>query len=62
MLGPLGPVVGWISFNGIALVIANSWGLKDGEWKGYPEAKKVMLIGNGILILSFIVLGIANGM
>ncbi|MCP1225832.1 L-rhamnose/proton symporter RhaT [Sebaldella sp. S0638] len=51
-----------LSNNGIALVIANAWGLKDGEWKGYPEAKKVMFIGNGILIISFIVLGIANGM
>ncbi|MFQ7236216.1 MAG: L-rhamnose/proton symporter RhaT [Enterococcus hulanensis] len=61
LLGEYGTVVGWIGFNALALVISNVWGLKDGEWKGYIKPKKVMLIANGILIASWIILGIING-
>lgn len=60
MLGPIGSSVGWLAFNGLALIISNAWGLKDGEWKGFPGPKKQLLIGNAILILSWIVVGIAN--
>lgn len=62
LLGDFGPVVGWVAFNGLALIIANLWGFKDGEWKGFPKAKNVALIGNAIIIVSLVVVGIANGM
>lgn len=62
LLGSLGPVVGWVAFMGISLVISNIWGLKDGEWKGFKKPMKVMMMGNGILILSLIVVGIANSL
>lgn len=62
LLGDFGPVVGWVAFNGLALIVANLWGFKDGEWKGYPKAKNVALIGNAIIIVSLVVVGIANGM
>ena len=62
LLGSFGPVVGWVAFNGLALIIANLWGFKDGEWKGHPKARNVALIGNAIIIVSLFVVGIANGM
>ncbi|WP_150266904.1 L-rhamnose/proton symporter RhaT [Paenibacillus tepidiphilus] len=62
LLGPLGSVVGWLAFNGLSLIISNAWGLKDGEWKGFAAPKKLLLWGNVILILSWIVVGIANSM
>lgn len=62
LLGPLGPVVGWLAFNGLALIISNAWGLRDGEWKGFAGPKRLLLYGNVILILSWIVVGIANQM
>lgn len=62
MLGAMGPVVGWVAFNGLALIIANIWGFLDGEWKGFKEAKKVALFGNAIIIVALIVVGISNGL
>lgn len=62
MLGDLGPVVGWIMFNGLALIIANVWGFRDGEWKGFPKARNVALIGNAVIVIALVVLGIVNGM
>ena len=62
LLGDFGPVVGWVAFNGLALIVANAWGFKDGEWKGFPKAKNMALIGNAIIIVSLVVVGIANGM
>lgn len=62
MLGPIGSSVGWLAFNGLALIVSNGWGLKDGEWKGFPTPKKWLLTGNLILIISWIVVGISNGL
>ncbi|OKP96950.1 L-rhamnose/proton symporter RhaT [Paenibacillus sp. P46E] len=62
LLGPLGAVVGWLAFNGLSLIISNAWGLKDGEWMGFAAPKKLLLWGNIILILSWVVVGIANSM
>lgn len=61
LLGEYGTVVGWIGFNALALVVSNIWGLKDGEWTGYKKPKKVMLIANAILILSWVIIGMVNG-
>jgi L-rhamnose-H+ transport protein len=60
LLGGFGPVVGWIGFNALGLIIANAWGLKDGEWEGYDKAKKFLLSADGILIVSLVILGISN--
>ncbi|WP_138494145.1 L-rhamnose/proton symporter RhaT [Paenibacillus pinistramenti] len=62
LLGPLGSSVGWLAFNGLALIVSNAWGLKDGEWKGFAEPKKMLLTGNFILIVSWVLVGIANGL
>lgn len=62
LLGNLGPVVGWVVFNALALVVSNFWGLKIGEWTGFEQPKKVLMYGNIILLISFICVGIANGM
>ena len=62
LLGELGPVIGWIMFNGLALIVANAWGFKDGEWTGFPGPRKIALAGNAVIIIALIVLGISNGM
>ena len=62
MLGTLGPVVGWVAFNGLALIIANAWGFLDGEWKGFAKARKVALYGNAVIIAALVVVGISNGL
>ncbi|WP_410769562.1 L-rhamnose/proton symporter RhaT [Fontibacillus sp. BL9] len=62
MLGPIGSSVGWLAFNGLALIVSNGWGLKDGEWKGFAGPKKWLLAGNVILIVSWIVVGISNAL
>ena len=61
MLGAMGPVAGWILFNALALIISNAWGVKTGEWKGTVAAKKWLLAGNAVLILSWIFVGLSNG-
>jgi L-rhamnose-H+ transport protein len=60
LLGDLGPVVGWVSFNALSLVISNIWGLITGEWKGFRHPTKILLYGNIILVISFVIVGIAN--
>jgi L-rhamnose-H+ transport protein len=62
ILGDLGPVIGWVMFNGLALIVANLWGFKDGEWKGFVRPRNVALIGNLIIIVALVVLGVTNGM
>lgn len=62
LLGTLGPVVGWVAFNGLALIIANAWGFLDGEWKGFEKAKRVAIYGNAVIIAALVVVGISNGL
>ncbi len=59
-LGTLGPVIGWILFNALALIISNLWGLKIGEWNGCQKAKKVLFSGNAILITSWVFTALSN--
>lgn len=59
-LGSLGPVIGWVAFNALSLVISNLWGVFTGEWKGFKKPQKYLVIGNIILVLSFIIVGVAN--
>ena len=60
LLGSLGPVVGWVAFNGLALIIANMWGFWDNEWKGYPKARNVSIMGNAVIIAALVILGVSN--
>lgn len=60
MLGEMGPVAGWIVFNALALIVSNAWGIKLGEWKGTDKAKKLLLAGNAVLILSWVFIGLSN--
>lgn len=62
LLGDFGPVVGWVAFNGLALIIANAWGFKDGEWKGFSKARNVALVGNAVIIVALVIVGVANGL
>ncbi len=62
LLGDLGPVVGWIGFMSLALIIANLWGIKTGEWKGFKRPLSMMNLGNIILIISVIAVGYANSL
>lgn len=62
LLGDLGPVIGWIAFLSGALIISNAWALKTGEWRGYERPKKMMLLGNVVLVLSVAIVGYANGL
>jgi L-rhamnose-H+ transport protein len=59
-MGNLGPVIGWVMFMALALIVSNLWGLKTGEWKNLRKPKQYLLIGNAILIISWIILGFAN--
>lgn len=59
-MGNLGPVIGWVMFMALALIVSNLWGLKTGEWKNLKKPKNYLLIGNLILIISWIILGFAN--
>lgn len=62
MLGRLGPVIGWVMFNGLALIVANLWGFADGEWKGHRKPRNVALVGNLIIVIALVLLGITNAM
>ncbi|WP_317431636.1 hypothetical protein [Parolsenella catena] len=62
MLGDLGPAVGWVMFNGLALIVANAWGFKDGEWKGFVKPRNVALVGNLVIIIALVILGVTNVM
>lgn len=62
LLGEYGPSIGWVAFNGLALIIANIWGFADGEWKGCERARNVSLIGNAVIIVALVVVGISNGL
>lgn len=60
LLGTLGPVVGWIAFMALSLVISNAWGIKTGEWDNTGKAKNTLYIGNFILIISWVIIGYSN--
>lgn len=60
IMGERGPVIGWSMFLGLSLVVSSLWGLKDGEWKGMVQPLRVLLIADGILVVSVIMLGYAN--
>jgi L-rhamnose-H+ transport protein len=62
LMGEFGPAIGWTMFLALALVISNGWGIGGGEWKGVPRAFTILMIGNVVLIISWIILGYANSL
>ncbi|HBL76522.1 MAG: hypothetical protein A2W90_00435 [Bacteroidetes bacterium GWF2_42_66] len=60
LMGKYGTVVGWTMFLALSLVVSNIWGLKSGEWTGFRKPRLIMMAGNGILLLSWLILGFAN--
>ena len=62
LFGAYGPSIGWVAFNGLALSIANIWGFRDGEWKGFAKARNVVLLGNAVIIVALVVVGISNSL
>lgn len=49
-------VTGWVIFNALALIISNVWGMILGEWKGAGKALRFALLGNVLMIVSWIFL------
>lgn len=60
LMGNLGPVVGWPILLGLALIISNIWGYREGEWKNADRPFKVLLGGLTVLIVAICILGYAN--
>ncbi|RPH92567.1 MAG: rhamnose/proton symporter RhaT [Calditrichaeota bacterium] len=60
IMGELGPVIGWTMFLALALIVSTFWGIISGEWKGVNKPKWILLIGDALLILSWIILSLAN--
>ena len=60
IMGEMGPVICWTMFFAISLIFSSFWGIRAGEWKGTKLAYKVLISGNIILIISWIILGYAN--
>ena len=60
IMGDLGPVIGWTMFLALSLVISNAWGLGGGEWKNVSRPLRVLLLGDAVLIIAWIILGYAN--
>lgn len=62
LMGKMGPAIGWTMFLALALIVSTIWGLISGEWKGVSKPKQILFIGNGILIIAWIILGYANSL
>ena len=62
LMGSMGPAIGWTMFLALALIVSTIWGLISGEWKGFFKPRLILFIGNGILILAWIILGYANSL
>lgn len=62
LMGSMGPVIGWTMFLALSLVISTIWGLASGEWKGVSKPRFILFIGNGVLIIAWIILGYANSL
>jgi len=60
-IGDWGLIIGWPLFISISIVIGNLWGIRNGEWKGAPEAaRKKLNLGLVVIFIAMIVLGFCN--
>ncbi|MGL4737745.1 MAG: L-rhamnose/proton symporter RhaT, partial [Cellulosilyticaceae bacterium] len=62
MLGGFGAAIGWVAFSAIALVVSNYLAIRVGEWDGYSASRKLLIRGNLLLIIAFVLVGISNCM
>jgi L-rhamnose-H+ transport protein len=62
IMGEMGPVICWTMFLAISLIVSSFWGIRAGEWKGTKIPFTVLIIGNIVLIISWIILGYANSL
>ena len=60
VMGEMGPVIGWTMFFAISLIVSSFWGIRAGEWRGTKLPFRVLILGNIVLIISWIILGYAN--
>lgn len=60
MLGNFGAALGWVAYTAIALVVSNYLAIKVGEWDGHTTSKKLLIRGNLLLIVAFVLVGISN--
>lgn len=56
LLGDYGSSIGWLVFNAIALVVSSMWGVVTGEWKGHKGPRKLLFIGDAVLLVSWILI------
>ncbi len=59
VMGDGAVTLAWIAFTSLALLISNLWGLYFKEWTK-PEAKKWLLAGDAVLLVAFVICGIAG--
>jgi L-rhamnose-H+ transport protein len=62
MMGKLGTSVGWTMFLSLSLIISNLYAYFLGEWHDMKKPLKIMLAGNAILLVSWMILGYANSL
>lgn len=56
LIGSYGSSIGWLIFNAIALIVSNLWGIFMGEWTNCKKAVKLLVIGDIILVISWIII------
>lgn len=61
-IGKLGTSIGWTMFLSLSLVLSNTYAYILGEWDRKSSSFKYLVIGNLILISSWIVLGYSNSL
>jgi len=60
IMGELGPVIGWTMFLTLALIVSTVLGIISGEWKGLKKPLMILLAGDVVLIISWLILGWVN--
>ncbi|MCR5824625.1 MAG: hypothetical protein K6G60_09380 [Lachnospiraceae bacterium] len=58
VMGEGSSTLAWIAFTSLALLISNLWGLYFKEWTKY-EAKRWLLAGDAVLLVAFVICGLA---
>lgn len=62
-LGRWGVIVGWPLFISLSIVTGNLWGLSKGEWLGAsPQARRLLNIGLGVLIVAVVTISLSNSL
>jgi len=62
LMGDMGTSLAWTMFLAISLIVSGGWGIGTGEWRGMPGPLKILLIGDAVLLVSWIILGYANSL